>query len=51
MKKCKVCKTEFKPVSTMHSVCGPACAINQQETKREKADKVAKVADRPIESA
>lgn len=46
MKKCKVCKTEFKPVSSMHSVCSPACAVKQQETKREKADKVANVADR-----
>jgi len=46
MKKCKVCKTEFKPASSMHSVCSPDCAIKQQEAKLAKADKVAKVADR-----
>lgn len=46
MKKCKVCKTAFKPASSMHSVCSPSCAIKQQETKRAKADKMAKVADR-----
>lgn len=46
MKKCKVCKAAFKPVSSMHSVCGPACAIKQQESKRDKVDKALKVADR-----
>jgi hypothetical protein len=43
---CRVCKTVFQPVRCMQQVCGPECAIEQAKATRNKAERVAQIADR-----
>lgn len=38
-KKCKACKTEFKPFNSMQIACSPRCALRLAEDKREKKEK------------
>jgi len=45
---CRVCKTVFQPVRCMQTCCSPECAITQAQAKRQKAERIADMADRKV---
>lgn len=45
---CRVCKTVFQPVRCMQTCCSPECALTQAQAKRQKAERIADIADRKI---
>lgn len=40
LKKCKVCRTQFQPLSTTQQVCSPACAIKHVEAVKAKKARI-----------
>ena len=51
MKKCRVCRQQFKPIQPMAVVCSPACALSLAQSKRAKDEKVALVKEKRADKA
>lgn len=45
-RKCRVCKADFQPVRPLQNVCSPECGLIQAKATRNKAERVAQIADR-----
>lgn len=48
-KTCKICKTRFKPYTTIQTVCSPKCALEYAKRKKEKKEAAASLMQKGLE--